>query len=169
MRWHRCTSHILTLWAGVPATSVDYAEHCHIYVEDHPSGDPFYNFNMKVDRFVVSHVFGWFCMVRWCHSMCARTNIGSISVLNPNITKSVSQFKQHSLHSINLSFWTQSLKSIECKYVSHTRSCRAWRSAILLFATSAASSLSFWNTLWHSNCPTLTSAGGTMYVRGCGM
>eukprot|EP01147_Barroeca_monosierra_P003443 gene3443-6081_t len=36
-----------------------YADDCRIYVEDHPSGDPYHNLFKKLDRFVVAHFVGW--------------------------------------------------------------------------------------------------------------
>ena len=42
----------------------DYAEDCELYSPAHPSGNPFFNFVMKLDRFVIAHVFGWFCKAR---------------------------------------------------------------------------------------------------------
>ena len=48
---------------GEPVPFEDYAEDCRLYVPDHPTGNPFFNFTVKMDRFVLAHIFGWMIKV----------------------------------------------------------------------------------------------------------
>jgi len=48
------------LGTGFPLPEKDYGDVCQIFVQDHPSGNPWFNVADRVDIFVVAHSLGWF-------------------------------------------------------------------------------------------------------------